>query len=411
MDELIIQKKMSVNGLQNPGNFCYIISAIQSLRIILNEFYDYHSIFIDYYIVLSKMINIFDLTENYLLGLLDIKTNKKDIFLTNINKINAKYKIENIKDINEIEFIFEKMKNEQLKICCMLLLKQIVNELEDNNEKIVKTVNFIKMFNICTRKYGIDYICNGQQNDSNEFILILLDYLNDSVSKGKICLLDDKSILSYNTKKLNSIDINLRIKIQMQQYYYKTYSKEYSYFHENLNTLVLNIIKCIECGFKQTSINPTSNICCSIPISDKKMNIYDCLDNYFMDETIEYTCDKCGKKNDNIMTKKIIDNKEYIIITLKKFDYNTDLKILTKKHDNIRYPLLLNINNYSLIDSANYELVSIINHVGMLNYGHYYADISCNNNWFRCNDENVCEQKITNVINNNNAYILIYKKT
>lgn len=410
MDELIIKNKMPINGLQNPGNFCYIISAIQSLRIILNEFYDYHSIFIDYYIIFSKMINIFDLTENYLLGLLDIKINRKDEFILNINKINAKYKLKNIKKISEIDFIFDKMKNEQLKICCMLLLKQIINELEDENINTVKTVNFIKMFNICSKHYGIDYICNGEQNDSNEFIIILLDYLNDCVSKGKICLLDDKSILSYNTEKLNEIDINNRIKIQMQQYYYKTYSKEYSYFHENLNILILNIIRCINCGFRQTSVNPTNNICCPIPINDKKMNIYNCLDNYFKEETIEYTCDKCGKKNDNVMTKKIIDNKEYIIITLKKFDYNTDLKILTKKHDNISYPLLLNINNYSLIDSTNYELVSIINHVGMLNYGHYYADVSYDNNWFRCNDENINSLKINN-INNNNAYILIYKKT
>ena len=110
------------------------------------------------------------------------------------------------------------------------------------------------------------------------------------------------------------------------------------------------------------------------------------------------------------MIKKIIDNKKYIIITIKKFDFNSDLNILTKKHENISYPLLLNINNYSLANSENYHLVSIVNHVGMLNYGHYYADVAYENNWFRCNDENVDDIKLNKVAMNNNAYILIYKR-
>jgi ubiquitin C-terminal hydrolase len=197
----------------------------------------------------------------------------------------------------------------------------------------------------------------------------------------------------------------------MQQYYYNTYSADYSYFHDSLNTLILNIIKCVNCGFKQTSINSTNNVCCSIPNNSAKQTIYNCLDDYFKEEKIEYRCDKCGKLDDNIIVKKIIDNKKYLIITIKKFDFNSDLNILTKKHENISYPLLLNINNYSLKNSDNYHLVSIINHVGMLNYGHYFADVSYDNHWFRCNDENISELKINNVSNNKDAYILIYKKS
>lgn len=409
MDELIVKKKV-INGLQNPGNFCYMLSAIQSLRIILTDFYDYHSIFIDYYIEFSKLINIFDLTDNYTLNLLNLKTNNKDDIILAINKVNNNYNIDLIKSINDIDFIFQKLKDEQLKICSMLLLKQILNELEDETISIVKTINFIKIFNLCTKKNGIDYICNGEQNDSNEFLIILLDYLNDCVSKGKICILNDKSILKLTSEQLNKIEINERIKIQMQQYYYNTYSKEYSYFHDHVNTLILNVIKCVNCGFRQTSVNSSNNICCSIPSIKGGISLYNCLDDYFKEDTIEYRCDKCNEVNENIISKKILDNKDYLIITIKKFDYDINLGILTKKHDKVTYPLILNINNYSLVNSTQYKLVSIINHIGMLNYGHYYSDVMYNNDWFRCNDENVTELQISK-LHNDNAYIMIYKKS
>jgi ubiquitin C-terminal hydrolase len=415
MNKLLMdEKNKKLNGLQNPGNFCYLLSAIQALRCMLQEYFEFHIILIEYYIVFSKMLNIFDITDNYFLNLIDIKIKKKELLLDNINKVNKYYNLPEITSIEDIEFVFDKMKDEQLKICCMLLLKQIIDNIEDDNYKnnYIKTINFIKMFNLCTKQNGISYICNGQQNDSNEFIIILLDYLNDCVSKGKKCLLDDKSILEYKDTELNNLDINSRVKIQMQQYYYNTYSKEYSYFHNSLNTLILNIVKCINCGFKQTSINSSNNICCSIPNIDKKNNLslYSCLDDYFKEEKIEYRCDKCGILDNNIIIKKIIDNKEYLIITIKKFDFNGDLNILTKKHENVTYPLLLNINNYTIKNTENYYLVSVINHIGMLNYGHYFADVLYNNDWFRCNDEIVNNLKVNSILNNNNAYILIYKK-
>ena len=195
----------------------------------------------------------------------------------------------------------------------------------------------------------------------------------------------------------------------MQQYYYNTYSKEYSYFHESINNLILNIIKCVNCGFRQTSVNSTNNLCCSIPKQDGSKTLYNCLDDYFKEEKIEYRCDKCNEINDNIMSKKILDNKDYLIITIKKFDFDTNLGILTKKHDKVTYPLLLNINNYSLVKSNQYKLVSIVNHKGMLNYGHYYSSVMYDNEWYNCNDEYVSNLQISK-LHSDNAYILIYKK-
>lgn len=406
-----------MNGLTNAGNFCYIISAIQGLRIILQDFFIHNSPIIDTYFEITSKFNFFRNPDEFV--------NSFDSFLEENDNLVREIIIKNNKKYNcEItyDFIIDKIRNNQLKICSLLLLKTILVEMMKNDD-VVDTNNFIKIFSLCVRKNGLSYICNGEQNDSNEFIIILLDYLNDCVSMKKNCILENNKILELKEEDLNNIEINNRVKIQMQLYYFNTFSKEYSYFHHSLNTLILNIVKCVKCNFSQSSINTANNLCCPIP-KKKNITIYDCLDEYFRPEKIEYKCDKCKETNENIIIKKILDCKKYLIISLKKFDYNFELNILTKKHEHTAYPLNLNLNAYTMNNTFNnYRLKSVINHIGMLNYGHYYSDVFYENDWYNCNDEIVTKYENNGVANeeennditlmktdNKNAYILIYEK-
>lgn len=414
LDKTIIE----LNGLNNPGNFCYIISAIQGLRYILVPFYQHHAQIISCYVELAKHINIFQSHKQFLQEFNTLLNDKETELIKIVNKIIPV-------SANTYATIINKFLKEQLKIACMLLLHDIIVKIPTsklNKHHTIDTMNFIKMFNILAIENGVEYICNGQQNDSNEFLIILLDYLNDSVNYGRTCNIANKSLLTLTELELNEIELNERVKIQMQCYYYNTYSKEYSFFHEYLNTLILNVIKCVSCGFKQSSVNSSNNICCSIPNSNKRNTLYDCLDDYFKEETIEYKCDSCGETNDNIMVKRILDNKKYLIISLKKFTYDPTLQIMTKKHEHASYPLILNIANYSLVSNncsnqtdynlksnSKYYLKSVINHAGMLNYGHYYTDTNYNDKWYRCNDDSINILGINKVVNSN-AYILLYEK-
>ena len=56
-----------------------------------------------------------------------------------------------------------------------------------------------------------------------------------------------------------------------------------------------------------------------------------------------------------------------------------------------------------------YELISIINHTGNKDSGHYYSLIKINNNWFEFNDENVTQINKPN-LNSNISYIMFYQK-
>lgn len=398
-----------LNGLQNPGNFCYIISTLQSLRTLLKNFFEYHNILISYYIIVSKQISIFKQTESFKLDLEVLRTEKQSIILKLFNELNEKNNINIFNSISETQFIFDKLIKEHIKICCLLVLRNIIYSIEDKKEQIINTINFIKLFNVCARANGVEYICNGSQNDSNEFMVILLDYLNDAVSMPKKCIVNNKKYLTYTENELNNMELTERVKIQTVQYYNRKFSKEHSYLDEELSSLILNIIKCSNCGFKQTSINSVNNIYCSIPTNMENIKLSDCLNNYFAEEELEYKCDNCKESGNNIITKRLLSVKKYLIITLKIFDYNKEYNMLTKLHNNIDYPFMLNMKNYCINNNDMYNLESIISHKGMMNYGHYYSICKRNLNWYICNDENISKINMKDV-KNNNVYILIYKK-
>lgn len=404
-----IQSTETLIGLLNPGNYCYILSAIQSLRLILKEYFIFHTVNYEYFIAINNLINIFKESKTFKAEFEKYVDENKEELISKLDEISAKYKIK-----SDYHFIYNKLLNNNLKIGSALLLKEIIDnieikEIDEKSNKIINTINFIKVFSICVRENGMEYICNGEQNDSNEFIIILLDYLNDCVSKGKNCILDNKSIMDYNDSDLDKIKLNERIRIQVQRYYYNLYSKEYSYFSESTNSLILTIIKCVNCGFRQSSINTINILCC--PIADDTTSLKESMDEYFKEDEIEYRCDKCKEKNNNIMLKKLLDLKKYMLITLKKFDYNPEIGRISKKHNAISYPQSIDVTSYTLSKNIiNYKLISVINHKGMLNYGHYYSFTNYKDRWFLCNDERVMPLDINQHEKNNAAYILVYEK-
>ena len=59
-----------------------------------------------------------------------------------------------------------------------------------------------------------------------------------------------------------------------------------------------------------------------------------------------------------------------------------------------------------------YTLYATINHSGILDGGHYTANIYCDtlNNWYTFNDENVYKASPNSLISET-AYVLMYKRT
>ena len=54
--------------------------------------------------------------------------------------------------------------------------------------------------------------------------------------------------------------------------------------------------------------------------------------------------------------------------------------------------------------SYKFRLISIIHHIGEIDYGHYYAEIKINDNWYLFNDSQI---KLSDNLNYNSDSVLI----
>ena len=72
----------------------------------------------------------------------------------------------------------------------------------------------------------------------------------------------------------------------------------------------------------------------------------------------------------------------------------------------------LDLSKYCVGYSKNkykFKLISIANHDGSLNGGHYYSYVkNLNDKWYRFNDTNVSEMKKDDIVSNS-AYCLFYQ--
>ena len=169
------------------------------------------------------------------------------------------------------------------------------------------------------------------------------------------------------------------------------------------------------------------------------MNLYESLDNYtkieIMDRDNKINCDICNEKKSCNKRQIFKTLPNYLVIVLKRFEFDYDDMIKYKLNDYFEFPMDLNMKKYLIEDSQEknftYNLKGIVVHFGTSESGHYYDFIKTEKGkWYEFNDTSVKEfnEKFINFEafgdsdddnfknhnlnnkNNNNAYILIYEK-
>jgi ubiquitin C-terminal hydrolase len=149
---------------------------------------------------------------------------------------------------------------------------------------------------------------------------------------------------------------------------------------------------------------------------EHEFSLESCLDLYFKNEEIDRRCEYCNVMGENIKSSTILNVPEYLIIQLKRFEYDWLKEQGYKKSQFIKFNEHLDIGKYvdkDLLDhlksSNKYQLISVVNHIGIYGSGHYYSYCknSINNKWYCFNDENINE--INNVVTPH-AYLLVYQK-
>lgn len=248
----------------------------------------------------------------------------------------------------------------------------------------------------------------GHQQDSSEFLIFLLDNLNEQLKQLYKCN-ETHTTLIQNTFGMH----------------------------------LLNECECSNCHTKTTR----TDINFYLPLSfsneadaSKKQSLQHLIDNFFRPEKLSiengnpYSCSKCqslqtASKNIYLTQSQLNQAPDYLIFTLNRFIYkkNNDGLQNVKLMDQLEYPTQISINtlgdNDKLITEY-YKIVAIVVHSGSsLHYGHYYSYIindSCDEEnkieWLLANDSQISHASFDGLISNLNLfkndtpYVLFYKR-
>lgn len=235
----------------------------------------------------------------------------------------------------------------------------------------------------------------GKQNDAYECIIGILDLLHRAMS------------LPIDEYNFGPIELNLHHHlVKSKREFYNHFKEGYSVINELFFGQYIQKVKCLKCNRKEYSYEPFMSI--NLPILQEKdiTTVYDLLDSYFKRHTFQKKCTECG---DNLHSSKsrIIRLPKYLIIHLKRFDNKGD-----KINKTIPFSSELGMSEYTVLldsKSVEYELLSVVNHVGTLDFGHYYNfNKTVQNGWIKADDSKIESLDPLSVCTNN-AYVLIYE--
>lgn len=206
---------------------------------------------------------------------------------------------------------------------------------------------------------------NNDQNDSHEFLITLIDLLDEELKKE--FKNTNKKIL--NIKYTNLLDILF-------------------------NNRIISNIESIKTD--ESSKNTSYERIISLSLKD---NIYESIADFQKSELLKNQWFSENEKKKIDINKYLNINKysKYLIFHLKRL-INTNLK----SNKNVQF--------YKIIEfeSTKYDLRSIVIHIGSGNGGHYVAVIKRNDKWYLCDDNVISNVNVDNYLNN--GYIYLYSK-
>jgi ubiquitin C-terminal hydrolase len=212
-----------------------------------------------------------------------------------------------------------------------------INEYHNNNSNTI-TPSYIKDFisskNNIFKGYG--------QQDSSEFIIYMLDAINEELKKN-----NDNIDKLYEHKSSISIKCKLKVCLNIS-------------IHEEKNNFMIFDLK------------------------EEFKDLDDCYSEFIKRLKFEndylYHCDKCNRDTIASKRNKIILWPKHLIIILKRFQQNG--MRLSKNDNEIHIPFFW---------KNDYKLKGIIFHSGSLHGGHYVYIGNYNNKWYLFDDNDVSE--------------------
>ena len=281
-------------------------------------------------------------------------------------------------------------------------LLEISNEFIKNFEKKKAYID-ISNFNL---HFGLkhDNFGGNKQNDSQEFLRLLLEDLSHEFNENKI-------IYEYKSLSNDYTDDKIFIRNDFRK---DLNEKENSFIKDLFYIEFITTYTC-ECGKSIFSFQNLIDIPLLFPPNIQEIELNRLLDDYFSIEKIEfkYSCINCHKIVEHEKKLKISKIPQILILSLQRLDYHNK-----EKNDClVRFDEFIDISKYIDTDcepdkNFKYKLFAIINHKGEFESGHYYSLIKLNNQekWYEFNDSNIYKMD-DNFYNFDHAYVLFYTKS
>ncbi|KAK2744043.1 hypothetical protein FQN57_004496 [Myotisia sp. PD_48] len=200
------------------------------------------------------------------------------------------------------------------------------------------------------------------------------------------------------------------------------------FFHSAFFGRLRSTITCGTCGKASRTEDPIMDVSLDLQVQKKKKQaqgggevksvppptLQGCLEGYTSPEKLaasEYGCSQCGSNEGVTKQLKLRKLPVILCMQLKRFERNRSVseKVDTK----VSYPITLNMLPYTTRPNCHnrsrfqYDLLSVVVHIGDLDSGHYLAYCRHGEQWFKFNDDRVTVVTEAEVLGAD-AYLLFY---
>ena len=317
------------------------------------------------------------------------------------NLIHCKIFIEKIailKNPNIINIQDKSITNSFLNLC---------NSLIDSRNKETRTyLRYISSLNsISPSNFKSNFCLKHKeymrgQHDSIEFLRTLLDDLSKEIN------------VNQNISAYKELTTQGKSKEEQSKEYHNFFiSRENSIIVDIFYNQIINIFTC-SCGFESYSFQKLLDIPLLLPNKKSSIDLSSLINEYFKEEELDWSskCENCLKPElKHLKITKFCILNEIVIFSLQRFDPVLSIK------NNIRvsFDEIIDLKEYCDLDlfkqNTKYRLCGTINHIGNINYGHYYTYVRIGEIWYEFNDSLV--QKVYKMdYENSSVCVLFYEK-
>jgi ubiquitin carboxyl-terminal hydrolase 8 len=239
-----------------------------------------------------------------------------------------------------------------------------------------------------------------EQNDICEFVVLLIDKVNDEICK-KLYV----SPFADTKYKMSMFDIQRK---KMDRHWFECIRNEYSPFKDMLYGQLISQIICAHCGKVHHNYEMFANVMVSIHETSIEKSLHHHFQEEYVngDENHTWKCDGCHSAKKSKKTVKLWRNPTILIVTLKRFNER-----LQKINDNVDVPQQLDLSQYTLGKTNKvYNLRAVGFHSGSYHGGHYFAVCKCSDGtWVIKDDDYVQDLKNDNLNQLGKGYVFFYE--